>query len=161
LFEEHRLLNGRLIDFGGWELPVQYTGGMDEHLACRSSVGLSDVSHLGEARVEGPDAEALLNYVVSNDVTKASIGQAQHSVMCNDEGGSVDDLIVYKKASDRFFVVINASNTEKDVAWMQSILKRKSWRLEFENVSAKFSQIAVQGPRAQEVLQKLTSTPLS
>src|SRR6478735_3728129 len=102
LFEEHQRLNGRLIDFGGWELPVQYTGVMDEHLACRQAAGLFDVSHMGEVHVEGRDSEAFLNYLVSNNVSKIAVGQAQYSVMCHPTGGIVDDLIVYRRAADRF-----------------------------------------------------------
>lgn len=161
LIEEHQKLNGRLIDFGGWELPVQYTGVMDEHTACRTACGLFDVSHMGEVHVEGPDAEKFLDYLVSNDVSQIAIGQAQYSLMCNDEGGIVDDLIVYRRAPDRFLVVINASNTDKDVAWMESVLKRRAWNLKFENASAQYSQIAIQGRHAEKILQKITETPLS
>jgi len=160
LYEEHVRLKGRMIDFGGWELPVQYSGLMDEHLTCRSACGLFDVSHMGEVHVEGSDAERFLNALVSNDVSKISIGQAQYSVMCNDEGGIVDDLIIYKRAPERFLVVINASNTEKDVAWMEGVLKRNTWNLKFENASAQYSQIAIQGRYAEKILQTLTSTPL-
>jgi aminomethyltransferase len=160
LFEEHTHLKGRLIDFGGWELPVQYSGLMDEHLTCRTACGLFDVSHMGEVHVEGPDAESFLNELVSNNVSAIFVGQAQYSVMCNDEGGIVDDLIIYRRAPDRFLVVINASNTEKDVAWMEGILKRRTWNLKFENVSAHYSQIALQGRHAEAILQKLTETPL-
>src|SRR3954453_22678199 len=92
LFEEHQRLGGRMVDFGGWELPVQYTGVMDEHLACREKVGLFDVSHMGEVLVEGPDSTDYLNYLVTNDVSKISLGQAQYTVMCHPTGGVVDDL---------------------------------------------------------------------
>src|ERR1700734_568342 len=95
LFEEHKHLGGRLIDFGGWELPVQYSGVMDEHLACRSAAGLFDVSHMGEVLVEGKDAEAFLNYLVTNNVSKLSVNQAQYTVMCHPNGGIVDDLVIY------------------------------------------------------------------
>jgi aminomethyltransferase len=161
LFEEHRKLGGRLIDFGGWELPVQYTGVMDEHLACRTSAGLFDVSHMGEVHVEGPDAEAFLNRLVSNNVAKVAAGQAQYSVMCNDQGGIVDDLIVYRRAADRFLVVVNASNTDKDFAWMQQIHARSGLQnLTLANESDRYTQIAVQGRRAPEILQKITQTRL-
>src|SRR4051812_18204514 len=119
LFEEHQKLGGRLIDFGGWELPVQYTGVMDEHTACRSGVGLFDVSHMGEVHVEGPEAEAFLNYLCTNNVAKLAVGQAQYTLLPNEKGGLVDDLVIYRRAQDRFLVVVNASNTEKDFAWMQ------------------------------------------
>lgn len=164
LIDEHRRLGGRLIDFGGWELPVQYTGVLDEHTACRTAAGLFDVSHMGEVLVEGPGAEAFLNLLVSNNVTKVAIGQAQYSVMCNERGGIVDDLIVYRRAADRFFVVVNASNTDKDFAWMQEVrAKHGSGLPEFrlENVSAQWTQIAIQGRKAQEVLQALTKSDLA
>lgn len=167
LFEEHQKLGGRLIDFGGWELPVQYTGVIDEHTACRTAAGLFDVSHMGEVHVEGKDAEAFLNYLVSNNVAKTSIGQAQYTVMCNEQGGIVDDLIIYRRANDRFLAVINASNTDKDYAWMQKTLETfKGQRggqadVRLSNESANYTQIAIQGPKAQEILQQLTSTPLA
>ncbi len=164
LFEEHQRLGGRLIDFGGWELPVQYSGVMDEHQACRNAVGLFDVSHMGEVHVEGPDAEAFLNHLVTNNVAKIAIGQAQYTAMCNEEGGIVDDLIIYRRAEGRYLVVVNASNTDKDFAWMQKIAARfKAQHPDFtlSNESARYTQIAIQGRHAQEVLQKLTSTPLS
>lgn len=161
LYEEHVKLGGRIIDFGGWDLPVQYTGVLDEHNNCREKAGIFDVSHMGEVLVEGPDAEAFLDYLLSNHVTKIAIGQAQYSVMCNDEGGIVDDLIVYRRASDRYLVVVNASNTDKDFAWMQKILQRKTWNLKLENVSSQWSQIAIQGREAEKILQKITDTGLA
>lgn len=164
LFEEHQRLGGRLIDFGGWELPVQYAGVMDEHLACRSSAGLFDVSHMGEVHVEGKDAEEFLNYLVSNNVAKIAIGQAQYTVMCNERGGIVDDLVIYRRAQDRFLVVVNASNTDKDFTHIQKIassFRGKAGDLRVTNESAKYTQIAIQGQKAQEILQKLTDTPLS
>ncbi len=161
LLEEHRELGGRLIDFGGWELPVQYTGVMDEHLACRSAAGLFDVSHMGEIVVEGADSEKFLSYLVTNDVSKIEIGQAQYSAMCQHDGGIIDDLIVYRRGPDRYFVVVNASNTDKDFAWMQKVHREGGFHCRLENESSKWSQIAIQGPRAAEILQRLTETPLS
>ena len=166
LFEEHQKLGGRLIDFGGWELPVQYTGVLDEHRACRESAGLFDVSHMGEVHVEGPGAEGYLNYLVSNNVAKLQDLQAQYTVMCNEQGGLVDDLVIYRRSRDRFLVVVNASNTEKDFAWMQNIAKRyqaahPSQNFTLTNESAKYTQIAIQGRNAAEILQKLTTTPLA
>lgn len=166
LFEEHQRLGGRLIDFGGWELPVQYTGVMDEHLACRSSAGLFDVSHMGEVHVEGRQSEAFLNYLVTNNVAKLADGQAQYTAMCNEQGGIVDDLVIYRRARDRFLVVVNASNTDKDFAHMQVIEKRFTAKnagadLRVTNESAKYTQIAIQGQKAQAILQTLTETPLA
>jgi aminomethyltransferase len=160
LFEEHVRLGGRLIDFGGWELPVQYTGVLDEHVACRTAAGLFDVSHMGEVLVEGPDAERFLNYLVSNNVSRAQVGQAQYTVMCNPQGGIVDDLIIYKRAPDRFLVVVNASNTDKDFAHMQSVQKQFSGKFTLSNESAKYTQIAIQGRLAQKILKPLTSVAL-
>lgn len=161
LYEEHVRLGGRMIDFGGWELPVQYTGLMEEHLACRNSAGLFDVSHMGEVHIEGPDAEAFLNDLLTNNVSKVSVGQAQYSVMCQDDGGCVDDLIIYRRASDKFLVVVNASNDDKDFSWMRAVLARKGYRCTLTHESSQYSQIAIQGPRAAEILQRLTKTDLS
>lgn len=163
LFEEHQRLGGRLIDFGGWELPVQYTGVMDEHLACRTAAGLFDVSHMGEVHVEGADAEDYLNYLVSNNVAKLAEGQAQYTVMCNENGGIVDDLVIYRRSRDRFLVVVNASNTEKDFAHMTKVkgaFRGRTSDLRVTNESAKYTQIAIQGPKAAVILQEITSTPL-
>jgi aminomethyltransferase len=164
LFAEHQLLGGRLIDFGGWELPVQYTGVMDEHLTCRASAGLFDVSHMGEIHVEGPHAEAFLNYLVSNDVSKIAIGQAQYTAMCNERGGIVDDLIIYRRAPSRYLVVVNASNTEKDFNWMKKVYASVDSRypgVTLLDESSQYTQIAVQGRKAQGILQKITRTDLA
>lgn len=161
LYDEHVRLGGRIIDFGGWDLPVQYSGVMDEHLACRASVALFDVSHMGEVHVEGPEAETFLNYLVSNNVAKLAIGQAQYTLMCNERGGLVDDLVIYRRAKDRFLVVVNASNTDKDFAWMRSVFQKRNWNAKLTNESANYTQIAVQGRNAQATLQKLTKTDLS
>lgn len=172
LFEEHQRLGGRLIDFGGWELPVQYSGVMDEHLTCRSSAGLFDVSHMGEVHVEGPGAESFLNYLVSNNVSNISIGQAQYTLMCNPQGGVVDDLIIYRRAKDKFLVVVNAGNTHKDYVWMEKVLDEFKQNYLIKNStsaplihmtheSASYTQIAIQGPRAAEILQTMTQTPLA
>lgn len=154
-----------MVDFGGWELPVQYTGVMDEHTACREAAGLFDVSHMGEVHVEGKDAEAFLNFLVSNNVAKLADGQAQYTVMCNDGGGIVDDLVVYRRAHDRYLVVVNASNTDKDYVWMEQMLKRflsadGARHAHISNESARYTQIAIQGRVATQILQKLTATPL-
>ncbi len=165
MFEEHQRLGGRLVDFGGWELPVQYTGVMDEHRACRESAGLFDVSHMGEVLVEGPGAEAYLNFLVSNNVTKLAVQQAQYTVMCNPEGGIVDDLVIYRRSSERFLVVVNAANTDKDFAWMEKVAGefRLKSQVDFSlrNASAEYTQIAIQGPKAAQILQTLTQTPLA
>lgn len=164
LYEEHVKLGGRIVDFGGWELPVQYSGVMDEHLACRSACGLFDVSHMGEVHVEGNDSEDFLNYLVTNQVSKIAVGQAQYTLMCNPNGGVIDDLILYRRAKDRFLVVINASNTDKDFEWMKKVhsdfIKLKP-NVKISNESSKYTQIAIQGKLAQEILTPLTDVNLS
>jgi aminomethyltransferase len=162
LFEEHQKLGGRLIDFGGWELPVQYSGVIDEHMACRNAAGLFDVSHMGEVHVEGADAERFLNHLVTNNVSKIAIGQAQYTVMCHPYPGIVDDLVIYRRAKDRFLVVVNASNTDKDFQHIKNVEKELGARdLRITNESAHYTQIAIQGRQAEKILQTLTKTPLS
>lgn len=165
LFDEHLALNGRMVEFGGWEMPVQYKGLMAEHLACRQAAGLFDVSHMGEVHVEGPRAEAFLNYLVTNDVSSLQIGQAQYTVMCNSQGGAVDDLLIYKRSENKYLVVINASNIEKDFDHMVKVRKTflgtdDDSTLSVTNESNRYSQIAIQGRSAQKILQRLTDTPL-
>lgn len=160
LFEEHKKLGGRLIDFGGWELPVQYTGVIDEHIACRTAAGLFDVSHMGEFSVSGGDAERFLYRLVTNDVSKIEIGQAQYSILCQHDGGAIDDLIIYRRGESDYFVVVNASNTEKDFAWMKKIHHDERFACVLENVSDEWSQIAIQGPKAVGILQNLTRANL-
>lgn len=164
LYDEHVRLGGRMVDFGGWELPVQYTGVLDEHEACRSACGLFDVSHMGEFHVEGPDAARYLDFLVTNHVEALPIGKALYTAMCNVRGGIVDDLVIYRRAKDRFLVVVNASNTDKDFAHAQTI--EQQFRAQgaatftLTNESAKYSQIAVQGRRAVDIVKQLTDTRL-
>lgn len=162
LYEEHVRLGGRLIDFGGWELPVQYAGVMEEHEACRRAAGLFDVSHMGEVLVEGKDAEAFLNFLVTNNVAKLAVGQAQYTVMCHESAGIVDDLVIYRRSQDRFLVVVNASNTDKDFSHILETRKRFAGNdLSIRNESAKFSQIAIQGRLAEQILQPFTPVKLA
>ncbi len=164
LFEEHQRLGGRLIDFGGWELPVQYSGVMDEHLACRATAGLFDVSHMGEVHIEGADAENYLNFLVTNDVSRLAIGQAQYTAMCHETGGIVDDLVIYRRASDRFLVVVNASNTDKDYRHMSLVQQQfqSKWKdLRISNESPNYTQIAIQGRQAEAILSKITRVSLN
>jgi aminomethyltransferase len=160
LFEEHKKAGGRLIDFGGWELPVQYSGVMDEHLACRAACGIFDVSHMGEIHVDGPEAERFLNHLVTNDVSRLADGQALYSAMCHEDGGVVDDLVIYRRGRESFLVVVNASNTEKDYAHVRKHAARfPGARVSDE--SARYSQIALQGRNAAAILGKLTSVDLA
>jgi aminomethyltransferase len=147
-----------MIGFGGWELPVQYTGIMEEHEAVRSAAGLFDVSHMGEITIKGPDAQRFIQRLITNDIEKTADGQAVYSPMCDDNGGVVDDLIVYRLGAEDYLLVVNAANTDKDFAW---ILKRLSGDVKADNVSDRWAQLALQGPKAQEILQKLTDYPVS
>lgn len=147
----------KTIDFGGWDLPVQFGGIQQEHDAVRERAGLFDVSHMGEFWVTGADAESFLQRVTTNDVTKLETNQAQYSLLCNPDGGVVDDLLVYKLAGDRFMLVVNASNIEKDYAWLE---KHVSGNVVLENVSDETSLLALQGPNAAAILAGLTEAPI-
>jgi aminomethyltransferase len=160
LNQTHIDAGARMVDFGGWHMPVQYTGLSQEHQAVRTKAGLFDVSHMGEVTVEGDGAEAFLNFLVTNNVSKLTDGQAQYTVMCYEDGGIVDDLLVYKRGPGRYFLCINAGNTDKDWEWIRKQAE-KFPNLKAKNVSEEFSQIAIQGPLATQILQKLTSFDLS
>lgn len=152
LFEFHRRNAARFVPFGGWEMPVQYTGILEEHRAVRSTVGLFDVSHMGEARVTGKDAGALLDRVMTNAISSTAAGQAVYSLMCNPGGGVVDDLIVYCiQPGVDYLVCLNASNTTNDLDWMQSHSSGFDCRV--DDVSAAMAQIAIQGPAFDAVLK--------
>ncbi len=158
LFEVYKKSGAKVIDFGGWALPVQFSSILDEHEAVRKEAGLFDVSHMGEVLVEGTDAESYINYLVTNDVTKLSINQAQYTAMCYPDGGTVDDLLVYKLENEKYLLVINASNIEKDYEWMKQHVKGD---MTLQNISKTIVQLAIQGPKAEGILQKLTETDLS
>lgn len=150
---------GRMVDFAGWEMPVQYTSIVEEHKATRSAVGLFDVSHMGEATVEGPDAEAFLNQVLTNDVSSMDDGKALYSLMCHPSGGVVDDLLVYRRGENKYLLCLNAANTEKDLVWLQEVAKR--FDVQVLDVSSLFGLIALQGPKAFAVLSKVCDVQLS
>lgn len=153
-------MGGRMVDFGGWDMPVQYPAGtVEEHLRTRTHAGLFDVSHMGEIDVRGPDAIAFVNRICSNDAAKLVDGQAQYSALTTPEGTVIDDLLVYRFAEDRLLLVVNAGTTEKDWDWITSHQQDESVKL--ENVSANYCQIAMQGPDALSMLQPLTDTQLS
>ena len=154
LYGVHVASGGKMVEFGGYCLPVQYgTGVIREHMAVRTACGLFDVSHMGEILVEGEGAVAYLNRLLTNDYTSMDPGQARYSPMCREDGGTVDDLIVCKKAEGSYFVVVNASNREKDFAWMKA---QQSGAVDVTDVSDQYAQIALQGPRAEEILRRLT-----
>ncbi len=152
LYEMHKKQNGKMVSYAGFSLPVQYELGlMEEHKAVRERCGLFDVSHMGEVLVKGKKALSYLNHLLSNDFTNMVDGQARYSLMLNESGGIIDDLIVYRIKEDEYFVVINASNVEKDVAWMKQFVIEGT---EILDVSSRVSQIAIQGPRSLDVMLK-------
>lgn len=160
LNDAHRRLGGKMVDFGGWDMPVQYTAGViEEHMRTRTAAGLFDVSHMGEIWGEGPDAIAFVNRITTNDVTKLVDGQAHYSALTNENGGVVDDLLVYRFGPEKLLLVVNAATTEKDWEWITS-RKKDDDDLKLTNASSDFCQIAVQGPNALAILQKLTDTDL-
>ena len=155
----HRRLGGRMVEFGGWDMPVQYPSGtVEEHTATRTRAGLFDVSHMGEIEVRGPGAIALVNRLCSNDASKLVDGQAQYSALTTEQGTVVDDLLVYRFGPEHLLLVVNASTTDKDWEWITSHKGDEDVRL--TNRSADFCQIALQGPSALNILRTLTETPL-
>lgn len=158
LYDAYAKYGAKTIDFGGWELPVQFSSIVLEHEAVRTKAGLFDVSHMGEVEVKGPGALYYLQRLVTNDVSRLEANQAQYAAMCYPDGGTVDDLLVYKFSDDHYLLVINAGNIDKDVAWMQQNLTEN---VTIENISPQVAQLAIQGPLAEHILQKLTDTDLS
>lgn len=157
LFEIYKEYGGKTIDFGGWELPVQFSSIKEEHEAVRIRAGLFDVSHMGEITVKGKDSTLYLQKMMTNDISKVQIGGAQYTAMCYPNGGTVDDLLVYKIADDNYLLVVNAGNIEKDFSWLQ---KHIEGNVEVENISASIGQLAIQGPIAEQILQKVTDKNL-
>jgi len=160
LNEVHRTLGGKMVDFGGWDMPVQYKAGViEEHMATRTRAGLFDVSHMGEIWVEGRDAIPFVNRITTNDVTKLVDGQAHYSTLTNENGGVVDDLLVYRFNDEKLLLVVNASTTDKDWDWITSH-KGEDDDVALTNASVSYCQIAIQGPNAIGILQRLTDTNL-
>jgi aminomethyltransferase len=153
LNEVEKELGGKMVDFGGWELPVQFSGILEEHEAVRTKVGVFDVSHMGEITVKGPQALELLQRSTCNDVSKLAEGRIHYNGLLYPTGGFVDDILIYQNTPEDFFVVVNASNTDKDFEWMQQAASGLD--AEVKNVSADWAQLAVQGPEAEKVLQPL------
>ncbi|WP_407403015.1 glycine cleavage system aminomethyltransferase GcvT [Chryseobacterium sp.] len=158
LYEKHVALGAKIVPFAGYDMPVQYSGVTEEHFAVREKAGLFDVSHMGQFFIEGAGSRELLQYVTTNNVDTLENGKAQYSCLPNEDGGIVDDLIVYKMEEDKYFVVVNASNIEKD--W-NHISKYNTFGAKMTNSSDDMSLLAIQGPKATEILQKLTETNLS
>ncbi len=149
LYDRHRALGARMVPFAGWEMPVQYEGVIPEHRAVREDSGVFDVSHMGEIEVEGPQARELLQSLLSNDLEKVEVGGAQYTLLTNDEGGIVDDLIVYRLEGGRYLLVVNAANREADYEWLKD---RERPGSDIRDVSERYALLAVQGPRSLERL---------
>jgi len=154
----HRALGARMVDFGGWDMPVQYSGIIDEHNAVRHAAGVFDVSHMGEIDISGPEAAQLTDYVTTNAVHKLKLGQAHYSGLLYQHGGFVDDILVHKVADDHYFLCVNASNQDKD---FEHIVAQNHFDAVVENNGERYAQIAIQGPKARATLQKLTPVDLS
>jgi aminomethyltransferase len=158
LYDKHAELGAKLVDFAGWEMPVQYEGIKEEHMAVRTHAGMFDVSHMGEVEVEGPEALAFLQRVLSNDVAKVDVGGAQYSCLCNEGGGVLDDLFAYRLAGDRYLLVTNSANHEADLAWLGR------WSREFDvavrDVADRYAMLAVQGPHARGIVARTLAIDL-
>jgi len=159
LYDEHVALNGKMVEFAGWQLPVMYSSITKEHLAVRQGAGLFDVSHMGEFFVRGPQALEFLRWATLNDPAKLKVGRAQYSMLPNDRGGVVDDIYVYRVGEGEYLVVVNAANVAKD--WNHLNELAKDFDVELENASASWALLALQGPRAEEVLQPLCDVELA
>ncbi|AZO93583.1 glycine cleavage system aminomethyltransferase GcvT [Halocella sp. SP3-1] len=158
LFNVHKELGARLIDFGGWEMPVQYTSIIEEHQTVRKQCGLFDVSHMGEIYFSGGDALKNLNYLITNDISQIAVGQVVYTPLCNHHGGVLDDLLVYRLGENEFLLVVNASNIEKDYQWIKDHVNGE---ITVKDLSSDFGQLALQGPESEKVLNKLTDIKLA
>jgi aminomethyltransferase len=154
----HRAIGAKMVDFGGWDMPVQYSGIIDEHNAVRNAVGLFDVSHMGEIEIHGPEAGKLADFVTTNNVAKLKTGQAHYSGLLYDHGGFVDDILVHKVADDHYFLCVNASNQDKD---FEHIVSMNKFDAVVENNGDRYAQLAIQGPKARATLHKLTAVDLA
>ena len=153
LYDKHVALGALISPFGGFDMPIQYSGIVDEHQAVRQACGVFDVSHMGEVLVSGADAERYVNHIFTNDVTKVDAGKILYGMMCYENGGVVDDLLVYKMATDCYFLVINAANIDKDWAWIQE--QAKGFDVTLEHQSEQYGEVAVQGPESEQVLKEV------
>lgn len=159
LYDEHLKLNGKIVDYSGWFLPLQYEGLIQEHEAVRNDAGIFDVSHMGEIMVKGKDAFEYLQYLLTNDLSKLRDNQVMYTFMCYPDGGVVDDLLVYRYNQEEYLLVVNAANTDKDFKWI--IDNKKNYNIIIENISNQVGEVALQGPKAQLILSKLTDIDLS
>jgi len=157
LYEEHLVSKAKIVEFAGFLMPLDYGSSIEEHLAVRTAVGIFDVSHMGEFTIEGDEALKFIQYITCNDVSKLSKLQAHYNAFLTEKGTFIDDLLVYKKNENEYFLVVNAANTEKDFKW---VLSKNKFNAKAKNISADISQIAIQGPLAQELLQNFVKFPL-
>ena len=153
LYDKHVALGALMSPFGGFDMPIQYSTIVDEHQAVRQSCGVFDVSHMGEVLISGPDAERYVNHIFTNDVRGIADGKILYGMMCYEDGGVVDDLLVYKMSDDRFFLVINAANIDKDWAWIQQ--QATGYDVRLEHQSEQYGELAVQGPESEKVMQEV------
>src|SRR6476659_2893445 len=158
LYDNHVAAGAKIVAFAGWEMPVQYEGVKAEHVAVRTGVGMFDVSHMGEIETSGPDAEAFLQRILSNDVSKIAPGGAQYSVLCREDGGVLDYLFTYSFGSNRYLTVTNAANHAKDLAWFQQ--QAAGFDVDVDDSAERYAMLAVQGPRAREIVQAISDAPL-
>ncbi|MDN5316011.1 MAG: aminomethyltransferase [Thermoanaerobacterium sp.] len=154
LYDTHLKYGAKMIEFAGFSMPVQYESILKEHEAVRKNAGLFDVSHMGEIIIEGKDSEKFINYMLTNDITKISANQAMYSPMCYQNGTTVDDLLVYKFSNKKYMLVVNASNIDKDYNWIDE--NKNGYNIVVKNISNEISELALQGPKSQEILQKMT-----
>lgn len=161
LLNAHRSLHAKLVEFAGWQMPIQYTGVLDEYQAVRHAAGIFDVSHMGRLRVEGGQAQAFLQWVSTNDAGRLDIGQAQYGMICNEKGGILDDVFVYRTETDAYLICVNASNREKIHAWVLEHQRKKYPDVIIRDESDDLAQVAIQGPAASRLLQKLFGTSIS
>lgn len=159
LYDKHVALGALISPFGGFDMPIQYTNIVEEHNAVRNACGIFDVSHMGEVLVTGPDSEKFVNYIFTNDITEAPEGKIYYGMMLHPTGGVVDDLLVYKIADKRYLLVINASNIEKDVAWIMQHIE--GFDVTVEHQSDKYGEVAVQGPKTEEIIERILGIPCS
>lgn len=157
LYDKHLALGAKMVSFGGFEMPIQYTNITDEHLAVRQACGVFDVSHMGEVLVTGKEAERFVQHIFTNDVSGAPVGKIFYGMMLHETGGTVDDLLVYKMAEDQFFLVINAANIDKDYAWISE--QANAFEVETQNQSDYYGQLAVQGPDAEGIMERVLELP--
>ena len=160
LYEKHITLNAKIIDFGGWAMPVQYTNVIDEHKTTRSTAGLFDICHMGEIEVKGPQALDFLQLVLTRNLEDQTIGQVKLSALLNEEGGIIDDLTVYKMDKNVYMLVTNATPKDRDWQWIKSIQGDKHFDCTLEDISDRTGKLDLQGPRSEEILQKLTEANL-